>query len=113
MKIEIRNTEISEEARALNRMKLKGSSDSHIKIVGTTITGKAKVLEDFEIDFALEKALTEMERSDLRDPEREALQALVRTRNEGREGVRKKFLEHLQTFTQGVLINIVSELLMS
>lgn len=115
MKIKIEGCTITDNAHVLNGAKIDGNSNSSVEVLNTTISGSAHFLEKLDrddIDDLLKEADKRANRMSENDPEREAIEKLVKDKNENRKYVLSKIADHLAEFTQGVLANIVSEMLM-
>jgi len=112
MNIEFSNCNIRGDAQVMNGTKVNSSDAGDIKFTNTEIMDNAKVLENLEIGSffeSLQSEILEMDQNSVEYPELRKFLGMERT---NKKAILQKIGEHLFAFSEGVLSNIVSNMLM-
>lgn len=107
IKIEIKNSKITDNAGLLNQLSAKGNSETEIKIDGLQLEGAARVLENIQLDDLRESISERMEVMDPHSREYGELKKILQ-KNLQQNEMKKRILEHIADFSQGVLANLIS-----
>lgn len=114
IKIQLDGVRVRDEAKVLTGVKLKGNGKCDIHARNTEVFGKAHLLTDMEIEEVVERAETVLQELSPSSAEYDSLSQVIQV---GRKGSRKELLKqigmHIGVFAQGVLQNIVSDVISS
>ena len=108
IQIEISNSKISGNAKLLNNVNIKGTSDAQIKVTELDMDGNASVLEDIEVSKVIEKLSTRIQELDRNSIEYKELQKILNTDVSRKDEIKKKMVTHLVDFSKGILASIIA-----
>ena len=111
IKIEVNGITASDDAKILTNAKMGRQSDLDIKIENTQVCGNAQILTDLEIKELYQNAEAALKEMQYSSAEYASLKQLLK---EGKKADRKEFLKkveaHVKIFTDGVLQNIIANI---
>ena len=108
IQIEISNSKISGNAKLLNNVNIKGTSDAQIKVNELDMEGKASVLENIEISEVMKSLSNRIQEIDRNSIEYRELQKILNTDMARKDEIKKKMATHLVDFSKGILASIIA-----
>lgn len=112
IKIQLDGVTVRDEAKVLTGVTFKGNGKCDIQARNTEVSGNAQLLTDMEIEEVMERAETVLKDLDPSSVEYASLSQVIQV---GRKGSRKELLKkigmHIGSFTEGVLQNIISDVI--
>lgn len=103
IEISITNSSFKDESKVLNNMKAATDEDVKIRLEDITLERNVQMLNDLEIGVL-------MQNEDISREEYFALQKIMKVKEE-KSKYRNMILEHISTFSQGVLASVVANML--
>ena len=111
IQIEISNSKISDNAKLMENVNIRGKSDAQIKVNGLEMEGNASVLENIEFSEVVDDLKTQVQYMDKNTKEYRELQCILNTDISKRDELKKKMTTHLLEFSTGVLARIITKLI--
>ena len=112
VQIKITGSKIGGSAKLLNNVTVTGHEDPDVTVENTDILDNAEVLNGLNIEDVVERLKSEIENVDHQSREYKELQQILNTSRGNKEETVKWIARHIGRFSEGVLVNIVSEFLM-
>lgn len=110
--VQLEGIKVHDEAKVLKGVGIRGNGDFEIKASNLEVTDKAEVLTDMEIEEVLERAESALQDLAPCTPEYSSINEIVQTgKQKNRAELIKKIGKHMGTFAEGILQNIISDVM--
>lgn len=110
LKIQIKNSKFSDDAKVLNDVSIHGRDDVNLKLDYVTVDGRANLMNNLKIAAVVSEIENEMKDMDSSLEEYKAMSKLISKKNSTKEEFFGKVFECLGKFAGGVLEGILSKL---
>ena len=112
IKVQLDDVKVHDDAKVLKGVRIIGNGDLEVKASNLEVTDKAEMLTDLEIEEVLKKAESALQEIAPCAPEYSSLSEIVQTgKLKNRAELMKKIGTHMGTFAEGVLQNIISDVI--
>lgn len=112
MNVQLEGVKVHDEGKVLKGVGIKGNGDLDIKVKNLEVTDKAEVLTDLEIEEVLKKAESALQDLAPCTPEYSSISEIVQTgKQKNRAELIKKIGKHMGTFAEGILQNVISDVM--
>lgn len=111
VKINLNNIKMTGNSQLMNNAKIHGGSDFEVSANTLELSDSAKVLDNLEIDSVIDRIEKEVAKMDVTSDEYRSLKNIVDTKTAGKKIVMSGIVKHLGRFTEGVLQNIISDMI--
>lgn len=109
--INLNNIKMSGNSQLMNNAKIHGTSDCSVSADNLELSDSAKTLNDLEINSIMDRIELEVSRMDPSSEEFSSLKNIVNAKSVGKKKVISEIARHLGRFTEGVLQNIISDII--
>ena len=110
--IKLNDVSISDHAKVITGVRMSETADFDVQAEKVKVYGDAQILTDMQIESVVKKAENALQELPASSPEYSSLRKIVQnSKSKNKREVLRKIGIHLGTFTEGVLQNIIADVI--